>query len=856
MDSSGDTIATQETQYTYGDSSLPGYATEITDPNGKTTHSTYGVHGNMTSGTNALGDETTYSYDADGRLESETSPKGNVSGCGCASDYTTYYAGYNADYAGYSGVAEPHTVTDPDGNETVETYDANGNVLTDTQPDGTETVYTYNDLNAPTEVQVKNASGTVVQTTYTGYDLDGNVETQTDGAGSVIATYGYNSLNQETSSENALHQTTTYTYTPNGDAYTTTTPDGVTSTNTYDNYDELTGTSYSDSTPSVSYGYDDDGRQTSMTDGTGTSSWTYNSLGQLTRYTNGAGAEVQYSDDLDGNQTSITYPGSNPVTQHFNDADQMTSITDWNGNESTFQYDADGNLTTEDLPNGVTDSYSYDNADNLTGIDDTNGSTTVFSADYGLNSDEQISTDSSQPTGNGEYQYTALNQVCYAGSTNTNGCDDPPTGADTYSYDSAGNLTNNNGTTQSFNAADQLCWTYAGTSSNTCADAPSTATTYSYNDDGDLTEASPAAGEPTGYSYNGADELTKYRVWGSTPTTYTYDGEGQRESKTTGTTTTSYLWDASSADAPLLQETAGSNTTSYIYGPTGQPLEESLPSGNTYYYAHDDLGSTRALTDSSGDVQDTDTYDPYGNLTASTGTIPNNLLYGGQYLDSESGLYYLRARYYNPSTGQFLTVDPLVSQTQQPYSYTAGDPINATDPTGQLFGGLVSGFGNAVAGLAAGATGGLSTDLLNDVGIHPDICSSAYQDANYAGLGAAIFVPGLGEEDLALTAAEDTVGNVLAETAAGSGNITSAYTLTGDQALEAGQRWLGDDYTELGSPGSGVYRSADGARQFRMDPGSLEGNHAPGVPHVHLEGFNPGATKPYVNNHIPFVDGS
>lgn len=85
-------------------------------------------------------------------------------------------------------------------------------------------------------------------------------------------------------------------------------------------------------------------------------------------------------------------------------------------------------------------------------------------------------------------------------------------------------------------------------------------------------------------------------------------------------------------------------------------------------------------------------------------------------------------------------------------------------------------------------------------------------------------------------------------------NITSQHTLTADEALQAGQQFLGGYYTEIGKPGSGVFRSADGARQFRMDSGSLSGSHAPNKPHVHLEMYKPDSTKPIVNNHIPFVD--
>lgn len=65
---------------------------------------------------------------------------------------------------------------------------------------------------------------------------------------------------------------------------------------------------------------------------------------------------------------------------------------------------------------------------------------------------------------------------------------------------------------------------------------------------------------------------------------------------------------------------------------------------------------------------------------------------------------------------------------------------------------------------------------------------------------------------------------------------------------------LGEGYKEIGKPGSGVFRSADGAKQFRIDDNSLRGNHAPGVPHVHLETYKPGARKPSANNHIPLQD--
>jgi hypothetical protein len=85
-------------------------------------------------------------------------------------------------------------------------------------------------------------------------------------------------------------------------------------------------------------------------------------------------------------------------------------------------------------------------------------------------------------------------------------------------------------------------------------------------------------------------------------------------------------------------------------------------------------------------------------------------------------------------------------------------------------------------------------------------------------------------------------------------NISSQYVLSADEVLAAGEKFVGKGYREIGQPNSGVFRSADGQRQFRMDNNSLEGNHAPNVPHVHLEVYEKGAKKPKVNNHIPFND--
>jgi len=106
-------------------------------------------------------------------------------------------------------------------------------------------------------------------------------------------------------------------------------------------------------------------------------------------------------------------------------------------------------------------------------------------------------------------------------------------------------------------------------------------------------------------------------------------------------------------------------------------------SGTPLYYYQDLQGNTRALEDSTGTVVNVQNYSPYGVATGSFGnTSWTPLQYDGTYTDGTTGFVYDQARWYDPSTGQFLSQDPLVDQTLQPYAYAADSPVNASDPTG------------------------------------------------------------------------------------------------------------------------------------------------------------------------------
>ena len=167
-------------------------------------------------------------------------------------------------------------------------------------------------------------------------------------------------------------------------------------------------------------------------------------------------------------------------------------------------------------------------------------------------------------------------------------------------------------------------------------------------------------------------------ITGSVTTTYTYDGSGLRMKKTVGGTTSIFAWDYSQGLPLLLTD----GSTLYVYGLGGSPIEQVDSQGHVLYLHADQLGSTRVLTDSTGTVVGTYSYDAYGNTTAKTGTATTAFQFAGEYLDGETGTYYLRARYYDPGTGQFLSREPLAFLTRTPYGFVDGNPLNSIDPSG------------------------------------------------------------------------------------------------------------------------------------------------------------------------------
>jgi RHS repeat-associated protein len=204
--------------------------------------------------------------------------------------------------------------------------------------------------------------------------------------------------------------------------------------------------------------------------------------------------------------------------------------------------------------------------------------------------------------------------------------------------------------------------------------------------------------------------------------TYTYDGTGLRTSQTISGATSYLTWDVAEGLPLILSDT----TNSYIYGPGGLPIEQITPTAPTdlqvLYLHHDEQGSTRVLTEAKGKVVGSTTYNAYGDTIASTGTATTPLGYDAQYTSPDTGLIYMRARTYDPATAQFLSIDPFVALTGEPYSYAADNPLTWADPSGRcgvfcvvgvVAGGvaLASGVGEIALGggvIAEGVLAGIS----------------------------------------------------------------------------------------------------------------------------------------------------
>jgi len=699
-------------------------------PGSVTSTTAYNANDLPTLSTDPDGNATLTCYDGNDKVAQTVPPVGvaanSLTPASCAtgsSSYAPLRMATDATTYAYNVLGEPTEVTTPDPagdpglagyQVTSSTYDPAGRLTDTTAPSnstsptayggaGNDTVYIY-DAAGHVLTTTTGAYGGTDATTSNCYDPDGNktASVAADGNTSSVAlcsgsspyrtsssyqtAYSYDSAGELVSKTApattwaSSGQTTTYSYDANGNQLTSEDPNGITTTNTFSSLNQLSGVSYSGSSaPSVGYTYDANGNRVQMTDGTGTSSYTYDAFDEMTSSQNGAGRTVDYAYDSLGNVTGTTYPlgsgatwaPSSTVTYGYDAASQMTSVTDFNGNSVNVSNTADG-LPSSMVLGGSGDSISttYSPEDSPSAISLSNSSTTLLGFSYSDEPSGGIASESGTPSSSlspASYSYDAQGRVTQMTPGSTS--------AKSYSEDASGNLTTiPTGATASYDNASEL----------TSSTLSGTTTNYTYDAAGNRTQASVGGSTTATGTYNGANEATGLSDSAANMTAATYDGNGVRATATATPTggssaTQHFVWDSSGSNPQLLMD----STNAYIYGPAATPIEQvNLSSGTVNYLLSDALGSVRGVVAASGSLVASTNYDAWGNPESTGGlTSYTPVGFAGGYTDP-SGLVYLIHRYYDPTTGQFIGVDPLVSQTGQPFSYAGNDPVNNSDPLG------------------------------------------------------------------------------------------------------------------------------------------------------------------------------
>jgi RHS repeat-associated protein len=670
----------------------------------------YDEAGNPTRQTTPTGGVVTWKYDDDGRPVEITEPRGNVEG-NSPGDYTTKYA--------YDRAGNLETVTDPLGNVTRQTYDANDRLIASTDANNHTTRFGYNDNDWLTSVigpdatdnrgltYQYNANGQLIRRTD---PLSRSSSTEYDKAGRAVATtdplgrrreYVYDANSQ------LVQEITARMVEPNR-------PDPNIPAKTiyygYDNLGRLISKQLGNNGPVHTFGYDAKNKLTAAADPSGVQTREYDRTDRLTKVIRGDQV-FGYDYDSDDRIVGRTYPDGTKITAEYDDGDRITSLTSNTGGSSAtygFRYDVADNLVRTTYPGatGVVEERGYDRAGRMTRIAATKGETVLSAFDLQLDkvgNPTRITETKGEPgqptvTEATAYTYDPANRLtaeCFGAQS----CAGASAERTDYTYDPVGNRTTkkavapgeNTTTSYTYDAADQL------TTERTTG-SRSNERTFEYDLEGNQIRAGNAR-----YTYALDHTMTSATVDGRT-TNYTWDAVGNRIKAVTGSgaeqVVQTWNWDVNAGRPLLAHETqtgaAGDAERSYLYHPGGQPLA-LLTSGGAHSYLHDWLGGVSGVVAPNGTPEWSYDYDAFG-VARGTGLTDggrklsadapaNPLQYAGTYRDvSQGDRYAMGARNYDPSTGRFDATDPAAQPATDPavssYSYTNARPTAFTDPSG------------------------------------------------------------------------------------------------------------------------------------------------------------------------------
>jgi RHS repeat-associated protein len=457
--------------------------------------------------------------------------------------------------------------------------------------------------------------GNTLQSTFDG---NGNLLTFQDARGNVT-TFTYDVRNHLSSVTDALGKVESYSYDAFGNRIQVTDRKGQVSGFTYDLRNRMVsagfGATVSNPTnylSTIALTWDGGGRLTQTVDSqSGTITRSYDGLDRLTQEQSPQG-QVSYTYYPQGLRQSMSVQGQSTVTYVYDIANRLTQIAQ-GGASINFGYDSAYRRSSLTLPNGIVVGYTYDNASEVTTLTYQNGSSTI---------------------GTLTYSYDALGRRSGAGGSLLQMS--LPAAVSSASYDVDNRLTSWGGVPLTYDNNGSL--------------ATFGSSTFTWDSRNQLTATSDGSGA------------------------FAYDSFGRRVSSTVSGTTTTYLYDRSSA--------VMSNSDFLLRGLGLDDLYARVRSSGTTSFLTDAMGSTIALTDSTGATTTTYSYEPYGK-TRVTGTDDTAFRFTGREDDGATNLYYYRARYYSPQLGRFISEDPLrLSAGPNPYAYAVGNPLQWADPLG------------------------------------------------------------------------------------------------------------------------------------------------------------------------------
>ena len=503
----------------------------------------------------------------------------------------------------------------------------------------------------------------------------------------------------------------------------------------------------------VQYSYDKFDRTTKEQYNNVTYEYAYDASGQLAKQTSTAGEEYNYEYDSLGRLIRSNEYNDGEFeqrTEHIYDAsDRLTKQSWYNaGGVTTMSYAystttgllSSLNATVQNSSIPVT--YTYQGANQLRSK--AIGSVMTKAYNYCYNED-------------GGYRASLPNYVNYRDSSSnliygdnchydSNGrlvkildSGSSTTTRATYGYDQQGQLTS------ATVGGTSYTYTYDTAGNIQSKKVGSTTTNYTYGNSAwrDLLTAynggsiTYSGGNPTKY-YDGSTftwtqgrRLATAKV-GSTNISYTYDMAGVRSSKTVGST----KYDFTTLSGLVTRQTGGGKTIDFVYDENNQPL--AMKYNNTlYYYVLNAQGDVVRIVNSSRSVVASYTYDPWGKIISSSGTLAdiNPLRYRGYYYDSETGFYYLQSRYYDPATGRFINADSYASTdatgllSTNMFAYCENNPVTRVDPTGEVFWDILDVFMAALSWddfLESPSLVNLGWAALDTLALLPGVPSSGY----------------------------------------------------------------------------------------------------------------------------------